>query len=105
MWTENISSHGNKPANLSSDNSVACVAYGIQPLASEVLAAEPREASFEQLKARETSACRITWLFLMPPTFHTLLKPIVATNQSKGVMQNPHVSIPILRANMQLCLI
>lgn len=37
-------------------------------------------------------------------TFHTLLKPIVATNQSKGVMQNPHVSIPILRADMQLCL-
>lgn len=105
MLTENVSYHGINPADLSSNNFVACVADGIQPLASEVLAAEPREASAEQPKARETSACRMTWLFLMPPTFHTLLKPIVATNQSKGVMQTPHVSIPILRADMQLCLI
>ena len=48
---ENISSHGNKPANLSSNNSVACVADGIQPLTSEVLAAELREASAEAAKS------------------------------------------------------
>ena len=48
MLTENISSHGNKPANLSSNNSVADV---VQPLTSVVLAAEPREPSAEVAKS------------------------------------------------------
>lgn len=39
-----------KPAYLSSNNSVACVADDIQPLASEVLAAEPRDARAEAAK-------------------------------------------------------
>lgn len=51
MLTENISSHGNKPANLSSNNSVACVADVVQPLTSVVLAAEPREPSAEAAKS------------------------------------------------------
>lgn len=36
------------------------------------------------LKARENSACRIAWLFWMPPTFSTTLKPIITAVQLYG---------------------